>query len=148
MTYEEVLKEHPEKAEIFKLEELLWEEELRPPFFFNFREDMRPVFGEDEDYSRVDWENYPFLIEIARVFPNKYAPLSVCFSRGEKPELLELLDATGAKDINDIKEEETVLYKDQTAEECIEIVRKYWEKYLATKEPVKPQEEPEEEDWD
>lgn len=55
---------HPERQEIFKLETLLIEASY--PYYFNFWEDLRPVFGgsEDGDPESIDWDTYNFMIEV------------------------------------------------------------------------------------
>lgn len=87
----EVCQKHPDKTEIFWLEQMLIKAGY--PYYFNFWEDLRPVFGgeEDGDPESIDWNTYKFLIEVGRPAESEVSPISVCFSRQGDQKLLELL---------------------------------------------------------
>lgn len=113
---------HPEREEIFKLEELLINADM--PMFFNLRDDLRPTPFGAMDAKDIDWDNYPFRIDIdgkSEVsIKSGYAPMSVTFSTGSEGKLLEVLDMRGQTDPKNGK-----LTTDLTAEQCFEILRQY-----------------------
>ena len=116
---------HPEREEIFKLEELLINEDM--PMFFNLREDLRPTpFGE-MSADDINWEEYNFLIEVGRLAGYNLAELSITFSTGKDKTKLEVLDMRGAKDNPEAKAEDGELTVDLTAEEAMEIIEKFFE---------------------
>lgn len=110
-----VAEKHPEKLEMFKLEAELIKTGL--PYFFNFWEDIRPVFGgEEEDPERINWDTYPFWMEIED--PETGKKIEVCFSKDE-PELLVVDEIVpGGRGAT---------YLSLTAENAIEVIKKYFE---------------------
>ena len=121
----EVWAEYPEKEQIFVLEKMIVEAGI--PYHFNFREDLRPTpFGE-MSADDINWDRYNFLIEIGEPVDNGLSEISVTFSTGNNKELLELLDMRSAKGKQDIKAEDGELTKDLTAEQCMEIIEKFFE---------------------
>lgn len=111
-----VAEKHPEKLEMFKLEAELIKAGL--PYFFNFWEDIRPVFGgEKEDPERINWDTYPFWMEIED--PEKGKTMEVCFNRDWEPTLLNIDEIIPGK--------RGATYIGTTAEEAIEIIKKYFE---------------------
>lgn len=111
---------HPEKQEIFKLETLLIEAGY--PYYFNFWEDLRPVFGgsEDGDPESIDWNTYEFRIEVANNPQiNKGDKIVVVgFSKDEK----NLLAVWKAKHIGDDVLEPEGFWVNASAEEAMEII--------------------------
>lgn len=110
---------HPKQQEIFKLEKLLME--AGRPHYFNFWEDMQPAFGgePDEDPESIDWENYPFEIDVDQHTPDGPVPLfSVMLSAGEDPALLDLWN------LSPVAEQE--LQKGLKAEQVIEIIENFF----------------------
>lgn len=118
---------HPEKQQIFYLEKML--DEAGYPYFFNFREDLRPIFGGDEDGDpeSIDWNSYHFLIEVGQLAGYGLSQISVCFNRDGDRELLELLDMRAAADIKNPTETDGDLHTDMTAEDCMGIIEKFFE---------------------
>lgn len=118
----EVRAEHPETEEIFKLEELL--DNAGYPYFFNLREELRPTPFGALTARDIDWDNYPFRIDIdgksEESIKSGYAPMSVTFSTGSDGKLLEVLDMRGQTDPKNGK-----LTTDLTAEQCFEILKQY-----------------------
>ena len=113
-----VAEKHPEKLEMFKLEaELI---KAGYPYVFNFWEDIRPVFGgEEEDPERINWDTYPFWMEIRNGgYTADTTMMEVCFSKDE-PEMLVVDEivpgGTGAS------------YIGVSAEKAIEVIKKYFE---------------------
>lgn len=128
LTAEEKMEEcaaHPERQQIFTLEKML--NEAGYPFWFNYREDLRPTpFGELPE-SAIDWNGYGFLIEVGRLAGYNLAEISVTFSTGSDNKLLEVLDMRPAKDNPDAKAEDGTLITDLTAEQAMEIIEKFFE---------------------
>ena len=119
---------HPEKQEIFKLENLLLEAGF--PYFFNFWEDLRPVFGEPEgDTESIDWNTYGFLIEVGRPAGSNVAMISVCFNTEGDPTLLELLDMRPAEGKANPTASDGKLLTGLTAEQAMEIIKKFFDEY-------------------
>lgn len=112
-----VCRNHPKQQQIFHLEKMLIEAGY--PYFFNFWEDLRPVFGEPEkDPEGIDWNSYKFLIEVGRPAGYGLSEISVCFNQEGDRTLLELLDmrpAAGGE-----------LYRDLTSEGAMEIIEKFF----------------------
>lgn len=113
-----VAEKHPEKLEMFKLEALLMEAGY--PYVFNFWEDIRPVFGgEEEDPERINWDTYPFWMEIRNGgYEAGVKMMEVCFSKDE-PELLVVDEI--------IPGGRGATYLSLTAETAIEVIKKYFE---------------------
>ncbi|MBQ6091652.1 MAG: hypothetical protein IJL07_10355 [Lachnospiraceae bacterium] len=128
LTAEQMMEEcaaHPEKQQIFTLEKMLREAEY--PFWFNYRDDLRPTpFGE-MSADDINWEEYNFLIEVGRLAGYNLAELSITFSTGKDKTKLEVLDMRGAKDNPEAKAEDGELTVDLTAEEAMEIIEKFFE---------------------
>ena len=128
LTAEERMEEcaaHPEKEQIFALEKML--SEAGYPFYFNYRQDLRPTPLGQMDPGAIDWDSYGFLIEVGRLAGYDLAEISVTFSTGNNKKLLELLDMRPAKDKPDAKAEDGELTVDLTAEQCMEIIEKFFE---------------------
>lgn len=123
----EACKNHPEKQQIFYLEKML--DEAGYPYFFNFREDLRPVFGgsEDGDSESIDWDSYKFLIEVGQLAGYELAQISVCFNHEGNQELLELLDMRAAGDKKNPTAEDGELHINMTAEDCMEIIERFFD---------------------
>lgn len=123
----EACKNHPEKQQIFYLEKMLIEAGY--PYFFNFWEDLRPVFGggEDGDPESIDWDSYHFLIEVGQLAGYDLAQISVCFNQKGDGTLLELLDMRCAADKENPTAEDGELHADMTAEKCMEIIERFFE---------------------
>ena len=119
----EVCQNHPDKAEIFWLEQMLIKADY--PYYFNFWEDLRPVFGgeEDGDPESIDWNTYKFLIEVGRPAGNSHAEISVCFNREGDPKLLELLEIRTQDNHEEATEK---LYFGLSAEAAMEIIENYF----------------------
>ena len=117
---------HPDQQEIFLLEKFLIES--GHPYFFNFWEDLRPVFGGDPDGDPegIDWNTYKFLIEIGEPAGVGLSRMSVCFSTGNDPKLLELLDVRPAAGRENPTAADGRLYKDLTAAQAMEIIEKFF----------------------
>ena len=118
----EVCQNHPDKAEIFWLEQMMIKAGY--PYYFNFWEDLRPVFGgeEDGDPESIDWDTYKFLIEVGRPAGNSMAEISVCFSRQGDPKLLELLHIGLAEGEEPVEK----LHFELSAEAAMEIIENYF----------------------
>ncbi len=129
-------KNHPEKQQIFYLEKLIGEAGY--PYFFNFWEDLRPVFGgeKDGDPESIDWNSYNFLIELGHPVGFGLAQISVCFNQAGDRKLLELLDMRKAEGKENPTAKDGELYVDMTAEDCMEIINKFFDSLL----PVQVQE--------
>lgn len=128
LTAEEKMEEcaaHPEREQIFALEKML--SEAGYPFFFNFRDDLRPTPLGQLSADDINWDEYNFLIEVGRLAGYDLAEISVTFSTGNNKKLLELLDMRPAKDKPDAKAEDGELSIDLTAEECMKIIEKFFE---------------------
>ena len=123
----ESCKNHPEKQQIFYLEKML--DEAGYPYFFNFREDMQPAFGgeADGDPESIEWDSYNFLIEVGQLAGYDLAQLSICFNRNGDGRLLELLDMRPAENRKNPTAKDGELYTSMTAEECMEIIEKFFE---------------------
>ena len=119
----EVCQKHPDKAEIFWLEQMLIKAGY--PYYFNFWEDLRPVFGgeEDGDPESIDWNTYKFLIEVGRPADSEVSPISVCFSRQGDQKLLELLYIGPAAGGEPVERLDFGL----SAEAAMEIIEKFFE---------------------
>lgn len=116
---------HPDKQQIFALEKML--AEAGYPFYFNFREDLRPTpLGEIRPES-IDWDSYSFLIEVGRLAGYDLAEISVTFSTGNDKKLLELLDMRPAGDNPNATAKDGELTVDMTAEDCMEVIEKFFE---------------------
>ena len=122
----EVCRNHPKQAEIFWLEQMLIEAGY--PYFFNFWEDLRPVFGgePDGDPESINWDTYGFLIEIGRPAGYGYAEISVCLDR-DGSGLLELLDMRAAADKESPTAEDGERHRGLTAEAAREIIENFFE---------------------
>ena len=122
----EVCRNHPEKEAIFYLEKLLIEAGY--PYHFNFWDELKGRFGEpDKDPESINWNEYPFLIEIGRPATCGISEISVCFNTQEgDPKLLELLDMRMVIDNLDASAEDGELHCDLTAEAAMEIIEKYF----------------------
>ena len=109
-----VAEKHPEKLEMFKLEALLIEAGI--PYFFNFWEDVRPVFGGEEmDPESINWDTYPFWMEIEDQDGKK---MEVCFHRDWEPTML------GVDEI--IPGEVGASYRGLSAKEALEVIQRYF----------------------
>lgn len=129
LTAEEKMEEcaaHPEREQIFTLEKMLSEAGF--PYYFNFRDDLRPTPLGQLSADDIDWDEYNFLIEVGRLAGYDLAEISVTFSTGNNKKLLELLDMRPAKDKPDAKAEDGELSVDLTAEQCMEIIEKFFER--------------------
>lgn len=122
----EVCQNHPEKAEIFWLEQMLMKEGY--PYFFNFWEELRPTpFNQDGgDPESIDWNNYNFLIEVGHPAGEALASISVCFNTKGDPKLLELLDMRLAAGKENPTASDGELYCGLSAESAMEIIEKYF----------------------
>lgn len=123
----EACSNHPERRQIFYLEKMLIEAGY--PYFFNFWEDLRPVFGggEDRDPESIDWDSYNFLIEVGQLAGFALAQISVCFNHEGNRELLELLDMRVAEGRENPTAEEGELHVDMTAEDCMGIIERFFD---------------------
>lgn len=119
----EVCQNHPDKSEIFWLEQMLIKAGY--PYYFNFWEDLRPVFGgeKDGDPESIDWNTYKFLIEIGRPAESVICPISVCFSRQGDQKLLELLHIGQTAGGEPVEE----LHFELSAEAAMEIIENFFE---------------------
>ena len=110
---------HPDKREIFLLESLLLQKDI--PYYFNFWEDVRGVSENDINPESIDWESYKFQIQIGGTVSEKLGlqELSVIFSSGGSPRLLEILDMRG---VCGFVAEDGKLSKDLTAQQVMEII--------------------------
>lgn len=116
--------EHPEREQIFILEKLILK--TNHPYYFNFRDDLKATpFGE-MSADDINWDRYNFLIEVGEPVGSGLSEISVTFSTGNNKELLELLDMRSAKGKQDIKAEDGELTRDLTAEQCMEIIEKFF----------------------
>lgn len=121
----EVCQNHPERSEIFWLEQMLIK--AGHPYFFNFWEDLKPTpFNQDggDPEKDIDWDNYNFLIEIGEPVREGLSAISVSFNTAGEPNLLELLDArpvVGKTDIN-----MGYLHAGLTAEAAMEIIEEFF----------------------
>ena len=111
-----VCQNHPEKQEIFKLEALLIEAEY--PYFFNFWEDIRGVFGgTEEDPECINWDTYPFWMEIEDPATKKL--VEVRFNQDWDPTMLDVEEVvpggSGASHIG------------LSAGKAIEVIKNYFE---------------------
>ena len=113
-----VAEKHPERIEIFKLEALLIEAEI--PYFFNFWEDIRPVFGgEEADPESINWDTYPFWMEIEDPATKKL--IEVCLNKERDPEQATL-------SVNEIVPGGIgASYIGLSASGAIEVIKKYFE---------------------
>lgn len=111
----EACTEYPEREQIFALEKML--SEAGYPYYFNFRE---------ENKDDINWDEYKFLIEVGRPAGYALSQISVTFSNGNDKKLLELLDMRPAGDKEDATAEEGELTIDLTAEQCMEIIEKFF----------------------
>ena len=118
---------HPEKQQIFHLEKMLIEAGY--PYYFNFWEDLRPVFGGEEpgDPESIDWDKYNFLIEVGQLAGYGYAQISVCFNQEGDRTLLELLDMRPAEGREWATAKDGILHRDLTSEGCMEIIENFFE---------------------
>ena len=117
--------DHPERREIFELERLLDESDY--PYYFNYREDLRPTpFGQMPD-DAINWDSYIFLIEVGRLAGKDLAELSITFSTSGDNEKLELLDMRCAREIENPSAKDGEMSYGLTAETCFEIIKSYYE---------------------
>lgn len=117
---------HPEKQQIFHLEKMLIEAGY--PYFFNFWEDLRPVFGgeEQEDPESIDWDKYRFLIEVGQFAGCGYSQISVCFNQEGDRTLLELLDMRPAQGMERATAKDGILHRNLTSEDCMRIIEDFF----------------------
>lgn len=118
---------HPERRQIFCLEKMLIEAGY--PYFFNFWEELRPTpFNDAGDPEKdINWDSYPFLIEVGPPAGYALSMISVCFNQKGDPKLLELLDMRPAGDKKNPTAEDGELHADMTAEDCMGIIGKFFE---------------------
>lgn len=124
----EACRNHPEKAEIFWLEQMLIEAGY--PYYFNIWEDLRPVFGgePDGDPESIDWNLYGFRIELGQPAGYGYSELSVCLDR-DGSGLLEIRDlrTEDGEPRESIGPEDGKLFRGLTAEQAMEMIEKFFE---------------------
>lgn len=122
----EVCQNHPERSEIFWLEQMLIK--AGHPYFFNFWEDLKPTpFNQDggDPEKDIDWDTYNFLIEIGQPVGSGLAQISVCY-RIEGDSKLELLDMRPAAGKENPTEIDGELHSGLTAEAAMEIIEKFF----------------------
>ena len=120
-------KNHPEKAEIFKLAKLLGGKGY--PYFFSFLEELKPTpFNDEGDPEKdIDWDTFRFLIQIGHPVGCGLSRISVCFNTEGDRTLLELLDMTAVENLPFPKAEDGTLTTDLSAEAAMEIIEKFFE---------------------
>lgn len=120
-----VCQNHPEQQEIFKLEKLLIESGR--PYYFNFWEDLRAVFGgaEDGDPESIDWNSYDFLIEVPSdaQMNNGAKIVIVRFSKDVK----NLLEVWSCSHIGNDELTPKNISVNASADEVMEIIEKFFE---------------------
>ena len=124
----EACKNHPEKSEIFWLEQMLIEAGY--PYFFNFWEDLRPTSFEQDGGNPekdIDWNTYKFLIEVGEPAGHGLSQISVCLNTEGDSKLLELLDMRPAEGKENVTATDGELHSGITAEEAMEIIKKFFE---------------------
>lgn len=119
----EVCQRHPERAEIFWLEQMLIKAGY--PYYFNFWEDLRPVFGgePDGDPESIDWNTYNFLIEIGRPAGAAFPMISIVPALEENR--LNLFDMTAA-DKQQLRPDVCEDHLKLSAEEAMEMIETYF----------------------
>ena len=114
----EVCQNHPERSEIFWLEQMLIK--AGHPYFFNFWEYLKPTpFNQDggDPEKDIDWDTYDFVIEMERMNGNDLTTIDIRFTpNGELLQIMEPLPAAG-----DVK-----LYSGLTAEAAMEIIEEFF----------------------
>lgn len=119
-------KDHPERQQLFYLEKML--DEAGYPYFFNFREDMQLSSAcEENALESIDWDTYPFSIEVGQLAGYELVQISICFNHEGDRKLLELLDMRAAGDKENPTAEDGELYTDMTAEDCMEIIDRFFD---------------------
>ena len=121
-----VCRNHPEKEQIFYLEKLIGDAGY--PYFFNFWEDLRPVFGEPEGDPEKDinWDTYKFLIQVGQPAGYGLSQISVSFNAQGDPKLLELLDMRPAEGKKNPTAEDGELHFGLTAEQVMKIIEEFF----------------------
>lgn len=117
---------HPEQEQIFYLAKMITEAGY--PFYFNFLDDLRPTpFNQDGGNPEADiiWDEYKFLIEVGRPAGAALSEISITFNQEGDKTLLELLDMRNAPE--GAAAEAGELTRDMKAEECMEIIERYFE---------------------
>ena len=115
-----VCQNHPEKAEIFWLEQMLIK--AGHPYHFNFWEDLRPTpFNHDggDPEKDIDWDGYDFMIEIERIVDDELTRIDIRFSPDNK-ERLCISQPIPAEDC-------VRAYLGLSAEEVMEIIEKIFQ---------------------
>lgn len=122
----EVCQGHPEKAEMFWLEQMLIDAGY--PYFFNFWEDLRAALGGEKDGNpeSIDWNSYKFLIEVGQPAGSALADISVCFNTNGDSKLLELLDMRPAAGNQNATAEDGELHCGLSAEQAVEIIKEFF----------------------
>lgn len=123
----EVCQNHPERSEMFWLEQMLIK--AGHPYFFNFWEDLKPTpFNQDggDPEKDIHWDTYNFLIEVGQPAGPGLAQISVCFSTEGDSKLLELLDMRPAEGKENPTADDGELHSGITAEAAMEIIEKFF----------------------
>lgn len=119
-------KDYPERQQLFYLEKML--DEAGYPYFFNFREDLRQSPAcEEEAIKNINWATYHFSIEVGQLAGYDLAQLHICFNHEGDRGLLELLDMRAAGDKENPTARDGELYTDMTAEDCMEIIDRFFD---------------------
>ena len=118
---------HPEKAEIFWLEQMLIKAGY--PYHFNFWDELKAVFGGGADgdpEKDIDWNTYNFLIQIGEPVGNRLTEISVCFSSQGDGKLLEVLDMREAAGDQNPNVDDGKLVSGLSAEQAMEIIEEFF----------------------
>ena len=119
----EVCQNHPERSEIFWLEQMLIK--AGHPYHFNFWEDLRPTPFNHEggDPESIDWDSYEFMIEITPPAGEGRSKINVYFNSQGDPKLLQLFDTHPAAGVKEFPSSwDTVAFYELSAERAMEII--------------------------
>lgn len=123
----EVCQGHPEKAEIFWLEQMLIKADY--PYYFNFWEELKPTpFNQDggNPEKDIDWDTYDFLIEVSKPAGDGFAQIIVCFDTKSDPKLLKIVGTKLAAGKESQTAADSLIYYELTAEQAMEIIGKFF----------------------
>lgn len=123
----EVCQGHPEKAEIFWLEQMLIKAGY--PYYFNFWEELKPTpFNQDggKPEKDIDWNTYKFLIEVDKTTEDGIAQIIVCFNTKGDPKLLEIVETKLAAGKESPTAEDSLVFYELSAEQAMEIIEKFF----------------------